>query len=185
MARWSRLRPFALALVLGSVASFASACGAMGDLADGMGSNGSEPASGPPPPDATMTSQEMDLALDCLQKVNEERSRNGVGPVQWLDPASRAAYLFSFDMDRRQFFSHTDPDGRGPGARLTDQGIQWQAYGENIGMGYADADEVMEGWMNSPGHRANILDPEFTHVGIGVRYAAGGPWWTQDFVRLP
>jgi uncharacterized protein YkwD len=85
-------------------------------------------------------------------------------------------------MSDRDFFDHVNPDGEDPGERLEDAGVDWRGWGENIARGYVDADEVMSGWMTSEGHRRNLLDPSFDEVGIGVRWAAGGPYWTQDFV---
>ncbi|RMI30185.1 CAP domain-containing protein [Nocardia stercoris] len=79
------------------------------------------------------------------------------------------------------FFSHTDPDGTDPGDRIAAAGYTWQAYGENIAQGQADANAVVTAWMNSPGHRANILNCGFTQIGIGIADGSGGPWWTQDF----
>jgi uncharacterized protein YkwD len=130
-----------------------------------------------------MSELETALALDCFARVNEERSKAGLPPLAWLEPATDAAYLHSLDMDQREFFDHVNPDGDGPAQRLADQGVPWSSYGENIAMGYLDAEEVMSGWMASEGHRDNILHAGFTHVGIGVRWSAGGPYWTQDFVR--
>ncbi|BAU87675.1 allergen V5/tpx-1 family protein [Streptomyces laurentii] len=83
-------------------------------------------------------------------------------------------------MAARDFFDHTNPDGDGPGERVTATGYQWSTYGENIAKGQATAAEVMEGWMNSPGHRANILNCDFREIGIGL-HTSGGPYWTQVF----
>ncbi|MEU7074943.1 CAP domain-containing protein, partial [Streptomyces narbonensis] len=80
------------------------------------------------------------------------------------------------------FFDHTDPDGDTPWARAEQAGVTGLA-GENIARGQADAAAVMESWMNSDGHRANILNCDFTTLGVGVHFGDGGPWWTQDFGR--
>ena len=69
-------------------------------------------------------------------------------------------------------------------ARLRAAGVDWASYGENIAVGQSTPQDVMVAWMNSDGHRRNILDPGFTHLGVGVHTAsAGGPWWTQNFIR--
>jgi len=87
---------------------------------------------------------------------------------------------FSQDMAARGFFDHTDPDGATPWDRAEKAGIAGLG-GENIARGQADADAVMNAWMNSDGHRANILNCEYKTLGVGVHLGAGGPWWTQDF----
>jgi uncharacterized protein YkwD len=82
-------------------------------------------------------------------------------------------------MRDRGFFSHTDPDGLSPFDRGDRAGVT--VLGENIAYGQPDPASVMTAWMNSPGHRANILDCSYTKLGVGVAYGPGGPWWTQDF----
>jgi uncharacterized protein YkwD len=82
-------------------------------------------------------------------------------------------------MRDRNFFSHTNPDGLDPFARAARAGLTARA--ENIAYGQPDAAAVMDAWMNSPGHRANILDCSLTRLGVGVAEGAGGPWWTQLF----
>ncbi|MEV0476641.1 CAP domain-containing protein, partial [Streptomyces prunicolor] len=86
------------------------------------------------------------------------------------------------DMVARAFYSHTSPDGSQPWDRAAAAGARRRTIGENIACGQRTATEVVEGWMNSPGHRANILKPDFTHIGIG--FAGGGQmgtYWTQLF----
>ncbi|WP_282204860.1 CAP domain-containing protein [Kitasatospora fiedleri] len=92
-----------------------------------------------------------------------------------------AALRHSEDMAARNFFDHTNPDGAGPQQRIDAVGYAWSGWGENIARGQKDAAAVMESWMNSPGHRANILNCKFTELGVGVHLGTGGPWWTQDF----
>lgn len=77
--------------------------------------------------------------------------------------------------------SHTGPDGSTMTSRVEAAGYSWSNLGENIARGQADPDAVMNAWMNSPGHRANILNCAFKEIGIGVHKGDGGPWWTQDF----
>jgi uncharacterized protein YkwD len=83
-------------------------------------------------------------------------------------------------MRDRNFFDHTNPDGLDPFQRAAKAGIT-AMWAENIAQGQATPAEVMTDWMNSPGHRANILDCKLTTLGVGVAYGSGGPWWTQDF----
>ena len=141
------------------------------------------------PPGGSGTSEamspgELAWAQEVLDLVNRERARVQAPPVEWHPEATDAAYLHSVDMDVRSFFDHTNPDGDGPGTRLREAGVNWGSYGENIAEGQKTPQDVMAAWMDSDGHRRNILDPAFTHLGIGVHTSpAGGPWWTQDFVR--
>ncbi|MFD6981032.1 CAP domain-containing protein, partial [Streptomyces sp. NPDC059956] len=104
----------------------------------------------------------------------------GCGPVRANPPLAALAGAFSKDMAVRGFFDHTDPDGNTPWDRATKAGVSGMG-GENIARGQGDAAAVMKAWMNSPGHKANILNCEFRTLGVGVYNAAGGPWWTQDF----
>ncbi|MFE9612535.1 CAP domain-containing protein [Streptomyces sp. NPDC006012] len=117
-----------------------------------------------------------------LKLVNEERAKAGCGALTASGPLTRLAEAFSADMAARDFFDHTDPDGRTPWDRASAAGVSGLG-GENIARGQADAAAVMEAWMNSPGHRANILNCDFTTLGVGVHFGSGGPWWTQDFGR--
>lgn len=113
--------------------------------------------------------------------VNSERSKAGCGPVSANSQLATAALNHSEDMAARDYFDHNSPDGKDPGDRITAAGYQWTTYGENIARGQQTAAQVMDGWMNSPGHRANILNCAFKEIGVGVHDASGGPWWTQAF----
>ncbi|MFE6624487.1 sigma-70 family RNA polymerase sigma factor [Streptomyces sp. NPDC057740] len=113
--------------------------------------------------------------------VNKERSAAGCGPVQEDPLLDKAALGHSEDMDARDFFDHTNPDGADPGQRITAAGYTWSTYGENIAQGQQTPEAVMDSWMNSPGHRANILNCAFKDIGVGIHKGTGGPWWTQNF----
>ncbi|WP_030213697.1 sigma-70 family RNA polymerase sigma factor [Streptomyces bikiniensis] len=113
--------------------------------------------------------------------VNAERAKEGCGAVTGNSLLARAAQGHSDDMAARDFFDHTNPDGAGPGERVTATGYGWSTYGENIAMGQRTAEQVMEAWMNSPGHRANILNCSFKELGVGLHTGDGGPYWTQVF----
>ncbi|MBD3934638.1 CAP domain-containing protein [Streptomyces chumphonensis] len=115
-----------------------------------------------------------------LALVNQERGRAGCGPVRADAELAKLAGDYSRDMAVRGFFSHTDPDGRSPWDRADDAGVDHMG-GENIARGQADAEAVMDAWMNSTGHRDNILNCDFTTLGVGAHFAGGGPWWTQAF----
>ncbi|MFI7294216.1 CAP domain-containing protein [Streptomyces sp. NPDC050121] len=125
-------------------------------------------------------SAETQAAAEVLKLVNEERSKVGCSALSANSALSNLAKKFSDDMAARGFFDHTDPDGATPWDRAAKAGIS-DVGGENIARGQADAAAVMEAWMNSPGHRANILNCDFKTLGVGVHFGSGGPWWTQDF----
>lgn len=120
-------------------------------------------------------------AQDVLSIVNSERAKAGCSALTSNPKLYDAALKHSENMAAQNFFDHTDPSGAGPGERITAAGYKWSTYGENIARGQADAAAVMDTWMHSPGHRANILNCAFKEIGIGVHNGSGGPWWTQDF----
>jgi len=123
---------------------------------------------------ADRSGEEQVLAL-----VNEQRAAAGCGALT-ADPAlATLARAHSADMRDRDFFDHVNPDGLDPFERGKRAGVVVEA--ENIAYGQPDPAAVMDGWMKSPGHRANILDCDLTRLGVGVAEGPGGPWWTQDF----
>ena len=161
-----------LALLLGPLA----ACGG------GMGGGGDDAGTVPDDPTDDVPSQtEAALALQVFELVNEERRERGLSPLIWDDAVAQVAYEHSVDMDVRGFFSHINPDGQTPGQRAAEVGIGWQAYGENIAFGQPSPGSVMDAWMDSDGHRANILHTMYSRMGVGVHVAPGGPGWTQNF----
>ena len=121
-------------------------------------------------------------AAEVAALTNRERAVAALPPLA-IDPVlTTAAQAHSADMVARAFYSHTSPDGCQPWDRAVAAGAQRRSIGENIACGQRSPAEVVDGWMNSPGHRANILKPDFTHIGIG--FAGGGPagmYWTQLF----
>ncbi|GGR44816.1 CAP domain-containing protein [Streptomyces roseolus] len=130
---------------------------------------------------AGSTADRADAAeAEVLRLVNAERAKVGCSPVQPSAGLARLAGAFSADMAARNFFDHTDPDGATPWSRAEAAGISGLGA-ENIARGQVDATAVMVSWMNSDGHRANILNCDLTRLGVGVHFADGGPWWTQDF----
>ncbi|MFF8379109.1 CAP domain-containing protein [Streptomyces sp. NPDC015661] len=129
----------------------------------------------------TSTADRGDAAeAEVLRLVNAERAKVGCTPVRADAKLASLAGAFSADMAARGFFDHTDPDGDTPWARAEQAGVTGMG-GENIARGQVDAAAVMASWMNSDGHRANILNCDFTTLGVGVVFGDGGPWWTQDF----
>ncbi|MEU3405248.1 CAP domain-containing protein [Streptomyces sp. NPDC006670] len=136
-----------------------------------------EPAAAPPAPQASGAPADVQAAVVAL--VNQERAAAGCPAVTVNPMLTQAAQDHSADMAAHATMSHTGSDGSDPGGRITRAGYQWQTYGENVAYGYDTPEQVMEGWMNSPGHRRNILDCSYREIGIGL--AQPGQYWTQDF----
>lgn len=121
------------------------------------------------------------LAAKAVDLTNVERQNNGCGPVTANDRLTAAALGHSQDMADNDYFDHTSQDGRTPWDRAEAAGYH-NAIGENIAMGYTTAESVIDGWMNSEGHRANILNCDAAEIGIGVARSGDGPlYWTQMF----
>lgn len=121
-----------------------------------------------------------------LTLTNEERAKAGCGPVAGQYNLRQAAYLHSKDMADNAYFNHTGQNGSRFWERAAAAGYDGFAAGENIAAGYRTAESVMTGWMNSPGHRANILNCSHTHLGVGYYYNSNAPYrayWTQVFGR--
>ncbi|MFJ9820893.1 CAP domain-containing protein [Streptomyces sp. NPDC101151] len=121
-------------------------------------------------------------AAEVVALTNAERARAGLRPLAADPQLTRAAQAHCADMVARDFYAHTSPDGSQPWDRAAAAGSRRRTIGENIACGQRSPAEVVEGWMNSPGHRANILKPDFTHIGVG--YAGGGragTYWAQLF----
>ncbi|MGC9500200.1 CAP domain-containing protein [Streptomyces sp. WG7] len=114
--------------------------------------------------------------------TNRERAGAGLPALAVDARLAHAAQAHSADMVARDFYSHTDPDGGKPWDRAAAAGATRRTVGENIACGQRSPADVVEGWMNSPGHRANILKPDFTHIGIGLAGGGrAGTYWTQVF----
>lgn len=116
-----------------------------------------------------------------LSLVNQERAKAGCGALAIDSRLAAAARGHSADMAARDFFDHDTPEGVNVATRVTNAGYKWSSVGENIAKGQQDAAAVMDSWMNSPGHRANILNCGYKHIGIGMVLAGRAPVWTQDF----
>src|SRR5690606_8430686 len=94
---------------------------------------------------------------------------------------ARVAKHKSQDMKDKGYFSHTSPTYGSPFTMIKNYGINYKSAGENIARGQRTAKEVVNAWMNSSGHRANILSKDFTHIGVG--YVTSGNYWTQMFIK--
>jgi uncharacterized YkwD family protein len=123
------------------------------------------------------------LESEVVILVNKERAKQGLAPLKDNWELSRVARYKSEDMVNKNYFSHTSPTYGSPFDMMKKFGITYTTAGENIAMGQPTAASVMEGWMNSPGHKANILSKNFTEIGVGVaKNKSGSIYWTQQFI---
>jgi uncharacterized YkwD family protein len=114
-----------------------------------------------------------------ISLTNNERAKYGLQPLKLDEELSRVARTKSNDMKQNGYFSHTSPTYGSPFDMMKKFGIQYRAAGENIAKGQRSPEEVVNAWMNSEGHRKNILSSNFTHIGVGH---VSGNYWTQMFV---
>ena len=127
------------------------------------------PAPGPTDPEV----------ISFVDRMNAHRVSLGLSALSWRSDVAAVAEAHSQDMEDRDFFSHTNPDGESPGARLTEAGITYTAWGENIAWGYSTGSSVLSAWLASDGHRANIENSLYTQHGVGKV----GNIWTHVFLR--
>ncbi|GAB3848144.1 hypothetical protein GCM10029963_30670 [Micromonospora andamanensis] len=112
--------------------------------------------------------------------VNAERAKAGCDALSIDDKLMTAAQRHSQDQADHRNMSHTGSDGSDPGERIDRVNYSWRTYGENVAWNQRTPAAVMDAWMNSDGHRANILNCSFTEIGVGVANS-NGPYWTQVF----
>lgn len=119
-------------------------------------------------------------ALRVVELVNEERVKAGLAPVTLQEDVTKAAQVRALEIEKS--FSHTRPNGSSFSTALKEAGVSYRGSGENIAWGQKTPEQVMRGWMNSDGHRANILNPKYTSIGVGYyQNASGVNYWTQLF----
>ncbi len=137
--------------------------------------------------DISDTEEKSDTALEhkILELTNEERKKHGLKPLIWNEQLAQIARAHSKDMAKRGFFSHDNPDGQTPFDRIKADGIKYWVAAENIAAGQASPEKAIEEWMNSEGHRKNILNPDLQELGVGLaRGGKYGIYWTQNFAAL-
>jgi hypothetical protein len=120
---------------------------------------------------------------EVVVRVNQFRGSYGLAPLGRNGALDLAAQAHAEDMARRNVMSHYGSDGSNPAARIRAAGYVWQTWGENVAYGYTTPAAVMDGWINSPGHRANLLGRNFREIGIGVAYSPTTRrlYWSQEF----
>lgn len=141
----------------------------------------------PPPLDPAATAQRV------LELVNDARGQprrcgredySAAQPLTLNAQLTAAAAAHTRDMAERETLTHTGADGSGSGERITRAGYEWRASGENVAAGQRDAETVVAGWLQSPGHCATLMNPHFTEMGIAFAYAPKknpGIYWAQTF----
>ena len=112
--------------------------------------------------------------------VNDVRVKAGLSALDTDERLRRSARGHSADMAARDYFAHEGPDGSTPLERMQSAGYA-DGAAENIARGQEQPESVVRAWLNSPGHRRNIFNPDFRTIGVGVHLGDGGPWWTQHF----
>ena len=129
-----------------------------------------------PTADSTVSAYEKEV----VRLVNEIRVKNGLKELTYDWELARVARYKSQDMKDNRYFSHTSPVYGSPFQMMKSFGITYRSAGENIAKGQVSPEAVVNAWMNSSGHRANILNSSYTHIGVG--YVASGNYWTQMFI---
>ena len=126
----------------------------------------------------------LSAAQEVLRLVNLRRAENGLAPLTLSDKLCELAALKAEDMAANNYFDHTSPTYGTPFEMMKQFGVSYRSAGENIAAGLRTPEEVMDAWMNSPGHRANILSADYTELGVGVAIGERGVYWVQLF-RMP
>lgn len=128
----------------------------------------------------TADAAETEYEQEVIRLVNAERAKKGLSPLTYDWELARVARYKSQDMKQNGYFSHQSPVYGSPFQMMRSFGIRYRTAGENIARGQKSPQAVVSAWMNSSGHRKNILNAAYTHIGVG--YVAGGHYWTQMFI---
>lgn len=155
------------------------------ELPDGStGESTNDSATGDSDPEESRGESESSQAVEILNLVNQERKKAGVPALTLSEKLTSIANTKAKDMADNNYFSHTSPTYGSPFDMLKKFGVSYSYAGENIAAGQRSAQEVMNSWMNSSGHKANILNKNYTQLGVG--YTTGGQYgteWVQLFIR--
>lgn len=180
----------ALTILLSAVMPAGAVCYSFGRYRLCFGSKPTAQAAKPVQPAQTVqtvpsvqtvqTVSASDYEKQVVSLVNAERSRYGLAALAIREDLCSGARKKSSDMQKNGYFSHTSPTYGSPFQMMKTLGISYRSAGENIAMGYPSPKTVVNAWMNSAGHRANILSANYTAIGVG--YVPAGHYWTQWFV---
>lgn len=136
------------------------------------------------PSNTTVSSSNLSYEQKVAELVNIERQKAGLSALTFDQSVSNVARTKSKDMAANNYFAHQSPTYGSAGDMLTKFGIRWSAWGENIASGQRTPEAVVTAWMNSAGHRANILSTNFSKIGVGYAVNSNGtPYWTQIFTN--
>jgi len=122
-------------------------------------------------------------AAQVLALVNKERAKENLAPLKLNTALTKVAQLKSEDMKNKNYFNHTSPTYGSPFAMMQQFGINYKYAGENIAKGQKTAEAVVTAWMNSEGHRKNIMNKNFTEMGLGYVKSGSTTYWTQMFIQ--
>lgn len=142
-----------------------------------------KPAAQTPAQNQTVSGAQTGFESDMLKQVNAQRAKNGKSALTLNQSLCASARVRASEIAKDGCFSHIRPDGSGCFTAISD--VSYRTAGENIAMGtwgYYGVDEIMDGWMNSEGHRANILNGDFSEVGFGCVVVNGNGYWVQMFI---
>lgn len=142
-----------------------------------------KPAAQTPAQNQTVSGAQTGFESDMLKQVNAQRAKNGKSALTLNQSLCASARVRASEIAKDGCFSHTRPDDSGCFTAIS--GVSYRTAGENIAMGtwgYYGVDEIMDGWMNSEGHRANILNGDFSEVGFGCVVVNGNGYWVQMFI---
>jgi uncharacterized protein YkwD len=140
------------------------------------------------PIDSAASNSNASIIDQIVDLTNAYRQQNGLAPLSINPLLATAAQTHTQNMALQDFVSHTEPDGSTVDQRVSATGYQWALVAENVAAGYPTANAVVQGWINSPGHRANLLNPNVTEIGVGYYFLANDTgsqnlnyYWTQVF----
>lgn len=154
------------------------------ELPDGKHGQSTEQSNDAEGTDRAEKVQATQQAKEVLELVNKERAKVGAKPLTLSNELTNVATIKAKDMSDKGYFDHNSPTYGSPFDMLKRFGVQYSYAGENIAAGQRDANEVMNSWMNSSGHRANILKAEYEQIGIGyVEGGSYGTYWVQLFIK--
>ncbi|HEY9026768.1 MAG TPA: CAP domain-containing protein [Burkholderiaceae bacterium] len=180
-----------------AAATLVSGCGG-GGSSDASGNNNGSPSPSPAPATPVLSTCGLsNFSTQLLQRINTLRAAGAncgssgtfaaTGALTWNGQLTQAADGHSQDMAAANFFSHTGSNGSAFDQRISATGYKWSTAGENIAAGYSSVDAVMDGWISSPGHCANLMNPNFSEVGVscvpGSSTTTYSSYWTMDLAK--
>ncbi|WP_257348879.1 CAP domain-containing protein [Pseudalkalibacillus decolorationis] len=146
------------------------------------GQQGNQPNTAPQPQDGATAISEIEKKV--IELTNQEREKAGLSPLKANVKLSKVAQEKSNDMLENGYFSHNSPNYGSPFQMMQEFGVSYQSAGENIAAGQQSAEQVVKAWMNSPGHRRNIMNKDVTQIGVGrAKGGEQGIYWTQMFIE--